>query len=191
LPWAVFMRVVNVLGPGLALDPRFPQIARLSARVPAPQVFCRPRNWCAGHVCSQYKRSLRSPCFRIDPAARPSTGNNAKMGIQVRLFDPDRLRARVEQCLPLKNALYRVCRKTAVVSTAVVEHLLAFADTLRPYVCDTRCCCTMPYGETSVSCSKGNWGAPDPDHGIILHDSSSPLADSRGWRGIPPHASRE
>ncbi len=107
----------------------------------------------------------------------PTYGDKmARVGIRIQdLMDPSILYRKVEGALVNKNqALVKVFNRRAVEVDQVVEHLLSFADRLRPYVADTGLLLNdaLDRGET-VILEGGQGTLLDVDHGTYPYVTSS------------------
>jgi adenylosuccinate synthase len=116
-----------------------------------------------------------------------------KLGIQVAdLYDPIRLRTRVEAALESKNVLLQhLYNKPAVSAADLTTRLLELAIPLKPFVANTTVLLQEGLAKGSGILLEGQLGAlRDPDHGIYPYStSSSTLAGfAPVGAGIPPHA---
>ncbi len=107
----------------------------------------------------------------------PTYGDKmARVGIRIQdLMDPSILYRKVEGALVNKNqALVKVFNRRAVEVDQVVEHLLSYADRLRPYVADTGLLLNdaLDRGET-VILEGGQGTLLDVDHGTYPYVTSS------------------
>jgi adenylosuccinate synthase len=203
LPSGVFRPdVVNVLGPGVALDPwaLVEELAMLSERgVPTPELRISDR---AQVVLPHHVELDRLEEERLGDRSFGSTrvgiapfyaDKAAKLGIQVAdLFDAERLRDRVEAALVSKNILLRELYGVAPVDPLdLVTALRKVATQLAPFVCDTTAMLHEGLASGANVLLEGQLGAlRDPDHGVYPYTtSSSPLA-GHGCvgAGLPPHA---
>ncbi|CAB4974425.1 unannotated protein [freshwater metagenome] len=104
----------------------------------------------------------------------------ARLGIRVQdLFDPSILRQKVEGALASKNqVLVKVYNRRALGIDEIVDSLLAFADTLRPYVADTALMLNQALDQGKVVLLEGGQGTLlDVDHGTYpFVTSSNPTA---------------
>lgn len=104
----------------------------------------------------------------------------ARLGIRVQdLFDPSILRQKVEGALAHKNqVLVKVYNRRAIDVDAMVEQLLTYADTLRPYVADTALLLNNALDDGRVVLLEGGQGTLlDVDHGTYpFVTSSNPTA---------------
>ena len=203
LPSGVFYpRVINVLGPGVALNPGafLKEYAALCERgVPAPQVRISDRAQVVLPI-----HPLLDACEeeRLGVGAFGSTrcgiapfyaDKCLKVGIQVGdLYDPPLLRRRLEQSLAAKNVLLeRLYGRPALEAGPILEDLARSAAALAPYVCDTTALLHDALAQGRRILLEGQLGAlRDPDHGIYPYTtSSSPLAGFAAvGAGVPPAA---
>lgn len=202
LPSGVFYpRVVNVIGPGVALNLRAfcEEVQALVDRgVPAPQFKISNR----AQVLLPYHQLLDGyEEERLGARQFGSTKQGIapfyadkylKLGVQVAdLYDLPRLQERIEQALAAKNVLFsHLYQKPTITVDAIIAKIQPDAAAIAPYVCDT-----LPLLHEGLTAGKqllleGQLGAlRDPDHGIYPYPtSSSPLAGFASvGAGIPPH----
>ena len=104
----------------------------------------------------------------------------SRVGIRVQdLFDGKILTQKVEGSLASKNqVLVKVYNRRALEVEKVVEHLLAYADALRPYVTDTSLVLNRALDDNKVVLLEGGQGTLlDVDHGTYpFVTSSNPTA---------------
>ncbi|HCK79549.1 MAG TPA: adenylosuccinate synthase [Actinobacteria bacterium] len=104
----------------------------------------------------------------------------ARIGIRVQdLFDEKILRQKVEGALEGKNQqLVKVFNRRAMSANDVADHLLAFADPIRPFVTDTSLVLNRALDEGAVVLLEGGQGTLlDVDHGTYpFVTSSNPTA---------------
>lgn len=202
LPSGVFYpNVVNVIGPGAALDAEVlrNELQSLSERgVPNPQLRISER---AQVVLPVHPLLDELEEERLGGRSFGSTRRGiapfyadkyAKLGIQVAdLFDSSRLRDRIERLLEGKNVLLQhLYRQSPVKAEEWIEQLRGHAELLAPYVCDTTSLLHEAHGRGETILLEGQLGAlRDPDHGIYpFATSSSTLAGHASvGAGIPPH----
>ncbi|MGA8255589.1 MAG: adenylosuccinate synthetase, partial [Nocardioides sp.] len=103
----------------------------------------------SAHVIADYNRTIDKVTERFLGSRRIGTTGRGigptyadkmnRVGIRVQdIFDEKILRQKVEGVLELKNQiLTKVYNRRAATVDATVEELLAYADRLRPMVCDT------------------------------------------------------
>lgn len=205
LPSGVFHPdVVNVLGPGVALDidALLAELAALADRgVPSPEVRVSDR---AQIVLPHHLLLDRCEEERLGAAQFGSTRKGIapfyadkclKVGVQVAdLYDDGRLRDRLEGALAVKNVLLRHLYNQPTLSCDdLLPPLQASAERLRPHVCDTTRLLHEALADDKRILLEGQLGAlRDPDHGIHPYcTSSSPLAGyGTVGAGVPPHAIR-
>ncbi len=203
LPSGVFRPdVINVLGPGVALDPWAlrRELESLSERgVPEPQLRISDR----AQVVLPYhveldrleeKRLADRSFGSTQVGIAPFYSDKAlKLGIQVAdLFDAQRLGERIRGALVSKNILMRELYGLAEVEAhTLIPGLLEVAEGLRPFVCDTTSLLHEGLARGEHVLLEGQLGAlRDPDHGVYpFTTSSSPLA-GHGCvgAGLPPTA---
>jgi adenylosuccinate synthase len=123
------------------------------------------------------KRAIGTTGRGIGPTYGDKMG---RLGIRVQdLFDPSILRQKVEASLAQKNELLvKVYNRAAVRADDVVEHLLSYAERLRPMVQDTALVLNqaLDRGET-VLLEGGQGTLLDVDHGTYpFVTSSNPTA---------------
>ncbi|MCE7982111.1 MAG: adenylosuccinate synthase [Caldilinea sp. CFX5] len=201
LPSGVFYpKVINVIGPGVALNLRafLAELQGLLDRgVPAPQLRVSNR----AQLLLPYHQLLDTyEEERLEARQFGSTKQGIapfyadkylKLGVQVAdLYDQSRLQERLEQALAAKNVLFQhLYQKPIVTATEVMAHLATDAETLAPYVCDTRALLQEGLAAGKGVLLEGQLGAlRDPDHGIYPYPtSSSPLAGfATVGAGVPP-----
>ncbi len=202
LPSGVFYpAVVNVIGPGVALNLRalLDELQALTARgVPVPQLKISNRaqvllpyhQWLDGYEEERLgDRQFGSTKQGIAPFY---ADKYLKLGVQVAdLYDPSRLRDRIEQALATKNVLFRqLYHKPTITADEIVAQVAVDAAAIAPYVCDTLNLLHQGLAAGQKILVEGQLGAlRDPDHGIYPYPtSSSPLAGFASvGAGIPPH----
>jgi adenylosuccinate synthase len=202
LPAGVFHAgVVNVLGPGVALDvpALLSELDELRARGFDPIVRVSDR---AQVVMPQHALLDRLEEDRLGPRGFGSTrvgiapfyGDKLlKRGVQVaELLDRTRLAARVSELLPPLNAvLCGLYGHAPLALDDVLGPLAASIETLRPFVADTRTILVDALRRDRNVLLEGQLGAlRDPDHGIYpWTTSSSTLAGHAAvGAGLPPRA---
>ena len=206
LPSGVFHPgVVNVLGPGVALDPAklFRELDGLAERgVPAPDLrfsdraplllpwHVRQDDWEEAHLGAAAFGSTRTGIapFYADKAM--------KIGLTVSdLFEDDWLLARLETICEHRNRLLGGLYGAPPTDPGELARWLApYRARLAPLACDTTALLHAALGEDRRILLEGQLGAlKDPDHGIQpFTTSSSPLAGFASvGAGLPPHAIRE
>jgi len=202
LPSGVFYpAVINVIGPGVALHIRalLNELQALRERsIPTPQLKISNR----AQVLLPYHQLLDGyEEERLGDRQFGSTKKGIapfyadkylKLGVQVAdLYDPARLRDRLEQALVAKNVLFHHLYHKPTLSVAeLVDQIETDAAALAPYVCDTLSLLHQGLAADKQILVEGQLGAlRDPDHGIYPYPtSSSPLAGFASLgAGIPPH----
>ncbi len=108
------------------------------------------------------------------------------------LFDPPRLRRRLEQSLAAKNVLLEhLYGRSALAVDDLLAGLQGDAEAIQPFVCDTTALLHDALSAGKRIVLEGQLGGlRDPDHGIYPYPtSSSPLAGFASvGAGLPPHA---
>jgi adenylosuccinate synthase len=201
LPSGVFRpEVVNMLGPGVALDIRalVSELESLRSRgVPEPEIRVSER---AQVVLPCHILIDRLEESRLGDAKFGSTqcgiapfygDKYLKLGVQVAdLFQEKRLRERIERNLAAKNVLFEHFYQRAALSVdELITELLELRGQIEPFVCDTTTLLHRALEEDKYILLEGQLGAlRDPDHGIYpFSTSSSPLAGFASvGAGIPP-----
>lgn len=190
LPSGVFQPgVVNVLGPGVALDvdALVAELAELASRgVPEPALRISDRAQVVLPVHALFDRAEEE---RLGTRRFGSTGvgiapfyadKALKLGVQVAdLADPDRLRERLAANLTPRNVLLRhLYRRDEVDPEALLPRLLAQGERIAPWVCDTTELLHDALARGERVLLEGQLGAlRDVDHGVYpFSTSSSPLA---------------
>lgn len=186
LPSGVFhTSVTNVIGTGTALDP---EALRLELRmleergVPRPKLCVSER---AQVVLDVHRLFDKLEEERLGHKGFGSTKRGiapfyadkyAKLGIQVSdLYDPARLRARLEQLLVPRNLLLRHLYGHEPMQTdECMERLQQAAEDLAPYVTDTTELLADAFANGKSILLEGQLGAlRDPDHGIYPFSTSA------------------
>src|SRR6476646_1930303 len=155
----------------------------------------------SAHVITPYNRTLDKVTERFAGSRRLGTTGRGigptyadkmnRIGIRVQdLFDEKILQQKVEGVLELKGqVLAKIYNRRAPSVDATVEELLAFADRLRPMVCDTGLLLNqaLDRGET-VLLEAGQATLLDVDHGTypFVTSSSATSAGACTGSGIPP-----
>ena len=119
------------------------------------------------------KRAIGTTGRGIGPTYGDKMG---RLGIRVQdLFDPSILRQKVEAALTQKNELLvKVYNRAAVRVDEVVDHLLTYADRLRPMVQDTALVLNNALAEGKTVLLEGGQGTLlDVDHGTYPFVTSS------------------
>lgn len=205
LPSGVFHgHVVNIIGPGVALNISglMAEYERLIERgVPKPQLLVSDR--CQIVVpyhllfdeLEEERLGSRQYGSTKSGIAPHYADKYAKIGIRAAdLYDPDRLRSKLNHALELKNTLLEHLYRRPVLSVEpLVEQLVREGEAIRPFVCDTTAAVQTMLREGKSLLVEGQLGAlRDPDHGIYPYStSSSTLAGFAAvGAGIPPYAIR-
>lgn len=190
LPSGVFhQHITNVIGPGVALniEALLNELDALTSRgVPTPKLLISDR--C--QVMMPYHVDFDK--FEEERLGKNSFGSTksgiapfysdkyAKVGLQVcQLYDEEILRKRLAMALVKKNVLLeQLYHKQPVDLDALVAHVQALAEKIRPMVCDTTKFLYEADRAGKVILLEGQLGTlRDPDHGIYPYTtSSSPLA---------------
>lgn len=203
LPSGVFYsNVVNVIGPGVAVDIEvlLHELESLTVRgVPAPQLRISERaqivlpvhrlldeleeNRLGGRSFGSTKRGI-APFY---------SDKYAKLGIQISgLFNKAYLRERLENLLESKNILLRhLYGQSTIQVEEWLSKLSEQAEAIAPYLCDTTALLHNAYRNGDGILLEGQLGAlRDPDHGIYpFTTSSSTLAGYASvGAGLPPYS---
>jgi len=202
LPSGVFYpQVVNILGPGVALDMGafLSELNSLKDRgVPEPQIRISERTQVVLpiHILfDQYEEErLKGQKFgSTQKGIAPFYADKyMKLGVQVAdLFDRSRLQNRLERTLQTKNVLLKHLYLKPLLNTdSLMLDLLEKAEKIRPFVCDTTKMLHQALNGGKRILLEGQLGAlRDPDHGIYpFSTSSSTLAGFASiGAGIPPY----
>jgi len=203
LPSGVFHPgVVNVLGPGVAFHPgdflaELDELARRGVEPAAVKVSERAQVVLPVHrlldALEEERLGSRGFGSTRKGIAPFYADKYLKLNVQVAdLYHPPRLRERIEAALAAKNVLLRhLYGRAEPDAAALTEELLAAADRLRPFVCDTTELLHGALQRGEPILLEGQLGAlRDPDHGIYpFSTSSSTLAGFAAvGAGIPPRA---
>ena len=181
--------VVNVLGPGVALDIEFflKELAAVEEQgLPAPKILISER----AQVLMPYHVAL--DCYEEERLGKNSFGSTKsgiapfygdkfqKIGLQVcQLYYPDVLREKLAHALDIKNAMIvNLYHKEPVDLEALIAKLTELAERIRPFVADTDAYMMQAVRDGKKILLEGQLGTlRDPDHGIYpMVTSSSPLA---------------
>lgn len=203
IPSGVFYQdVVNILGPGVALDVEAFVSERkelLDRGVPEPTIYISDR---AQVVLPLH---IHLDVYEEERLGKKSFGSTRsgiapfyadkymKVGIQTSdLFDKQRLIDRLSASLSKKNVLLEhLYGKPPVQAEELAEELLEKGRQLKPYLRDTVSLLHSAIAEGKTVLLEGQLGAlRDPDHGIYPYPtSSSPLAGfGCVGAGVPPYA---
>lgn len=115
-----------------------------------------------------------------------------KTGFQVNeLFDDDKLKAKLDQVLTVKNVLLKnLYHKPEISASAMLEQLLTWREMIAPFVADTALFLHDALLEEKNILLEGQLGAlKDPDFGIYPFTTSSSTIAGYGCvgAGIPPY----
>lgn len=202
LPSGVFHQsVVNIIGNGVALDIEkvVAEIKSITdAGVPRPNLFISDR--CQFimpyHVLfdSYEEERLAGASFGSTKSgiAPFYSDKYAKIGFQTNeLFDGNRLSARLDHVLPIKNALLKhLYNKPELVKEELLETLHRYRDMVAPYLKDTSAYLREMLNAGKEILLEGQLGTmKDPDHGIYPMVTSSSTLASYGaiGAGIPSY----
>ena len=191
---------IPVIGNGVVIDLEvlFREIDGLEARgVDTSKLVVSA----SAHVIADYNRSLDKVTERFLGTRKIGTTGRGigptyadkmnRIGIRIQdLFDEKILTAKVEGALELKNQiLTKVYNRRAATVEATVEELLAYAERLRPMVCDSGLLLNqaLDRGET-VLLEAGQATLLDVDHGTypFVTSSSATAGGACTGSGIPP-----
>ena len=181
--------VVPVIGNGVVIDPAvlLEEMRGLNERDVDTSKLVISAN---AHLITPYHVTLDKVTERfLGKAKIGTTGRGigptysdkiARIGIRVQdLFDPSILRQKVEGALAVKNpVLVKIYNRRAIDVDAIVDELLQYADTLRPYVADTALLLNNALDDDKVVLLEGGQGTLlDVDHGTYpFVTSSNPTA---------------
>jgi adenylosuccinate synthase len=181
--------VVPVIGNGVVVDLAvlFEEIDALTARgvdcsrllVSADAHVIAPYHVTVDKVGERFlgKRAIGTTGRGIGPTYMDKVG---RIGIRVQdLFDPSILRQKVEGALRQRNELLvKVYNRRAITVDEITEHLLGYAERLRPYVGDSRLVLNRALDDGRIVLLEGGQGTLlDVDHGTYpFVTSSSPTA---------------
>ncbi len=203
LPSGVFYpHTVNIIGNGVALDVTklMQELKTLEeGGVPAPHLIVDQRT----QVLMPY-HVLQDTCEeeRLGRAAFGSTKSGiapfysdkyAKIGVQVcELFDPQRLRERLEHICGVKNVLFEhLYHRSPLSPEALFQTLMGYRDLLEPYVGDAVTYVHRALRQGKQILLEGQLGSmKDPDLGIYPFTTSSHTLAGYGSVGgaVPPTA---
>ena len=205
LPSGVFYpHVVNVLGPGVALNiaaflSEREELLSRGVSEPDLRVSERAQVVMPYHVlldeCEEERLGARSFGSTKAGIAPFYADKYLKLGVQVAdLFDEARLRERLHTSLVAKNVLLEhLYDKPPIEVDGLLADLTRDAERIKPFACDTTSLLKDALAVGKGVLLEGQLGAlRDPDHGIYPYPtSSSPLAGFASvGAGIPPHAIR-
>ena len=177
--------VVPVIGNGVVVDPDvlFQEIEGLEARgVDTSNLVISPD----AHIITPYHVTLDKVTERFLGKSRIGTTGRgigptyadkvARLGIRVQdLFDESILRQKVEGALRSKNQiLVKAYNRRAIDTDEMADHLLGYADRIRPYVQDTSLMLNRGLDQGKVVLLEGGQGTLlDVDHGTYPYVTSS------------------
>ncbi len=181
--------VTPVLGNGVVIDldvlyKELDELADRGAKVNHPLISAN------AHVITEFHRVIDKVTERfLGKAKIGTTGRGVgpayadkvnRVGIRIQdLFDESILRRKVEASLEQKNhLLVKVYNRRAIDAGEISDHLLTFADRLRPYVADTSRVLNDALDEDKVVLFEGAQAHHlDVDHGTYPYvTSSNPIA---------------
>ena len=181
--------VVNILGPGVALDIEafLTELQSLEeSGVPAPKILVseRAQVMMPYHVqldCLEEERLGKNSFGSTKSGSAPFYGDKyQKIGLQLcQLYDAKILREKLLHALDIKNALItNLYHKEPIDAEALIAKMTELAERIRPYVADTDAYLMEAVRSGKNILLEGQLGTlRDPDHGIYpMVTSSSPLA---------------
>ena len=181
--------VVNILGPGVALDIEafLTELQSLEeSGVPAPKILVseRAQVMMPYHVqldCLEEERLGKNSFGSTKSGIAPFYGDKyQKIGLQLcQLYDAKILREKLLHALDIKNALItNLYHKEPIDAEALIAKMTELAERIRPYVADTDAYLMEAVRSGKNILLEGQLGTlRDPDHGIYpMVTSSSPLA---------------
>ena len=181
--------VVNILGPGVALDIEafLTELQSLEeSGVPAPKILVseRAQVMMPYHVqldCLEEERLGKNSFGSTKSGIAPFYGDKyQKIGLQLcQLYDAKILREKLLHALDIKNALItNLYHKEPIDAEALIAKMTELAERIRPYVVDTDAYLMEAVRSGKNILLEGQLGTlRDPDHGIYpMVTSSSPLA---------------
>ena len=190
LPSGVFhQQIANIIGPGVALD--IEKLLReydgvIERGVPKPTLYIsdRAQVMLPYHVafdCYEEERLGKASFGSTKSGIAPFYGDKyLKIGIQVcQIYDEQILRDRLSSAVSQKNiTLQNLYHKDPIDLEALIEHVKALGERIRPMVIDTTAYLHRALKEGKTVLLEGQLGSlRDPDHGIYPYTtSSSPLA---------------
>jgi adenylosuccinate synthase len=203
LPSGVFYPdVINVLGPGVAVNisalvGELDILAQRGAPEPIVRISDRAQVILPYHILLDEYEEERLSDRKFGSTKKGIAPFYAdkyyKVGVQVAdLFDEERLRARLEASLAVKNVLFEhLYHKPPIQVDDIAPALLQDGQRIKPLVCDTTALLHEALAAGKRILVEGQLGAlRDPDHGIYPYPtSSSPLAGFASvGAGVPPYA---
>lgn len=181
--------VVNILGPGVALDIEafLTELQSLEeSGVPAPKILVseRAQVMMPYHVqldCLEEERLGKNSFGSTKSGIAPFYGDKyQKIGLQLcQLYDAKILREKLLHALDIKNALItNLYHKEPIDAEALIAKMTELAEQIRPFVADTDAYLMDAVRSGKNILLEGQLGTlRDPDHGIYpMVTSSSPLA---------------
>ena len=196
--------IVNVIGNGVALNvPTFVnELNMLKEKGIDPKILISERAQMVMpyHVLfDQYEEErLKGKSFGSTKSgiAPFYSDKYAKIGIPVcELFYPERLRARLESVLEVKNLLLEhLYHKPTLNADEIFETLMSYKDQIAPYVCNTFEVLQKAQDEGKNILLEGQLGSlKDPDFGIYPFTTSSHTVAGYGaiGAGIAPYNIKE
>lgn len=196
--------IVNVIGNGVALNvPTFVnELNMLKEKGIDPKILISERAQMVMpyHVLfDQYEEErLKGKSFGSTKSgiAPFYSDKYAKIGIPVcELFYPERLRARLESVLEVKNLLLEhLYHKPTLNADEIFETLMSYMDQIAPYVCNTFEFLQKAQDEGKNILLEGQLGSlKDPDFGIYPFTTSSHTVAGYGaiGAGIAPYNIKE
>ena len=196
--------IVNVIGNGVALNvPTFVnELNMLKEKGIDPKILISERAQMVMpyHVLfDQYEEErLKGKSFGSTKSgiAPFYSDKYAKIGIPVcELFYPERLRARLESVLEVKNLLLEhLYHKPTLNADDIFETLMSYKDQIAPYVCNTFEFLQIAQFERKNILLEGQLGSlKDPDFGIYPFTTSSHTVAGYGaiGAGIAPYNIKE
>ena len=181
--------VVNILGPGVALDIEafLTELQSLEeSGVPAPKILVseRAQVMMPYHVqldCLEEERLGKNSFGSTKSGIAPFYGDKyQKIGLQLcQLYDAKILREKLLHALDIKNALItNLYHKEPIDAEALIAKMTELAERIRPFVADTDAYLMDAVRSGKNILLEGQLGTlRDPDHGIYpMVTSSSPLA---------------
>ncbi len=202
LPSGVFYPdVINVLGPGVAVNipallKEMRTLAQRSVPEPVVRISDRAQVVLPYHILLDEYEEERLADQKFGSTKKGIapfySDKYLKVGVQVAdLFDEDRLRARLEASLAVKNVLFEhLYHKPMIQVDDIAPALLQDGQRIKSLVCDSTALLHEALAEGKEILVEGQLGAlRDPDHGIYPYPtSSSPLAGFASvGAGVPPY----
>ena len=190
LPSGVFhQQIANIIGPGVALDiekllKEYDGVVERGVPKPTLYISDRAQVMLPYHVafdCYEEERLGKASFGSTKSGIAPFYGDKyLKIGIQVcQIFDEAILRERLTSAVNQKNVtLENLYHKEPIDLEALIEHVQALGERIRPMVIDTTAYLHKAIKEGKTVLLEGQLGSlRDPDHGIYPYTtSSSPLA---------------